>query len=108
MRQLTRRGLMAIGYAARDKMLQCSAEGGSCQPVSEEIVRRLHKAGHKGAFEVFGSFDGHPHVWVRVGDWYIDATRDQFRHFAETEEEEADIEEHPVAVWRVGEDPRYV
>lgn len=76
---ITEDELLEVALAVRAKMLpDRDAVGGDCQPVSEEIVRRLKKRGYADAFAVFGEYVGHPHTWVSVGGWTVDATHDQF------------------------------
>ena len=96
---LTPSYLERIAWMARTKLLpDRDAQGGDCQTVSDEIVQRLRRAGHRDAFTVFGSFKGHPHAYVRVGPYLVDATREQFAVFEEDPADEEEFREHPVLV----------
>jgi len=98
-RKMTPAILWRHAEATRAQLLpDRDAEDGDCQPVAEEVVRRLHRAGYPDAFVVLGDWEGHPHIWVRVGDLCVDATYDQFRYFVSDEEEEAMLDD-PIRVW---------
>jgi 8-oxo-dGTP pyrophosphatase MutT (NUDIX family) len=61
---------------AREEV-NCNEGQGKCQEVSEALETQLIQQGYD-AWSVFGWFDKHPHVFVRVGEYYIDPTYDQF------------------------------
>jgi hypothetical protein len=91
--------LESIAWKARAKLMpDRDAQGGDCETVSDEIVRRLQRAGHREAFTVLGSFKGRPHSFVKVGPYLVDATREQFAVFEDDPDEEEELRDHPVLV----------
>jgi hypothetical protein len=58
--------------------------GGRCHDASQELARRLHKAGISaqvvaGKFKMPESRSLHPHWWVEADGLIIDPTADQFQ-----------------------------
>ena len=89
--------LLVIAEAACDRTYRTGrGPDGSCQEVSElieeEINRRYHLSGDAEAFTYWGTYRGHPHAWVIVGDQWVDATSDQFDVIREEGEEEPAIQ----------------
>jgi hypothetical protein len=99
--RLTTKYLIQCAWTARDKIIGGrDAEEGDCEPVAEEMIRLLKRDGHRDAQAIYGSFMNRPHEWVIVGNFNVDPTRDQFRYYAETDEEENKLVDNPIAVWR--------
>lgn len=91
--------LRSVAERVRNRLLTCDAEEGSCEPVSEALVKALKKRGCD-AWATYGTWRGHPHMWVRSGPYFVDATHDQFRHYAATEEEENWFYDNPILIGR--------
>lgn len=98
--KLTPTYLEKLAWQAREDVIGAAdAEEGDCQPVAERLEELLERDGHDPG-PMYGTFMGHPHQWIVVGKYSIDPTRDQFRHYAETEEEEEKLADSPVVVWK--------
>lgn len=97
--KLTRDYLERIAGEVRAEVAPDTAVDGDCQPVSDAIVDRLHADGHLEAYTLWSSYHGHPHAWVVVEPYNVDATRDQFAAYADEEEEESLLDTQ-VVVWR--------
>ena len=97
---LTEQILRQIAWEAHDEIIpRRKATDGDCEPVSNTIVEKLQTMGYKDAQVIYGQFQGnarHPHAWVRVGDWEVDATRD--RLFADDPWRKDASPENPVYV----------
>lgn len=104
--ELTEELLMEIAWKVRDKMFpDRDAQDGDCEGVSDAIVDELHKRGWGDAHIVYGQWRGlpkHPHVWVRVGEWEVDATQDQFAAYDDAEN--SPLLDTPVLVKRGSDD----
>ena len=103
--ELNRSGVKSVGFTqkmmragdtfeqaawqAREEIMPGrDAQDGDCQPVSERLVEILKEKGYADAFAVFDQYEGHPHVWVRVQNWTIDPTHDQFALVAPEDKED--------------------
>jgi 2'-5' RNA ligase/ribosomal protein S18 acetylase RimI-like enzyme len=99
---LTKRLLEGIAWEVRDDLMPGrDAIDGDCEPISDSIVEKLRELGYRDAYTAYGQFEGEaqfPHAWVRVGDWEVDATQDQFARFQDDPEREAQLAENPVYV----------
>lgn len=91
----SKRALLVVAEEVRYRLVPDCAEEGSCDVVADAVTAALKRRGYD-AFTVYGAWRGHPHAWTRVGDYYVDATRDQFRHYAVSEAEEAWLGDEPV------------
>lgn len=96
--------LWDAAHAARTSLLpDRDAEEGDCQPVAEAVVDELHRRGFSDAQVILGSYREHPHEWAAVGAYYIDPTYDQFRHFADTPDDEEDYLDNPIVIGKARE-----
>ena len=79
-KKLTKSYLEGVAWYVRNEVAPEDADG-RCQEVSDAIVEELHSRGFTNAYTAHGQFRGdaaHPHAWVVVDGWEIDATQDQF------------------------------
>lgn len=98
---LTKEILERVAWEVRDEFAPHGESTGTCQDVSEAIVDKLHALGYSAAHVVFGQFLGHPqhpHTWVSVYDWEVDATQDQFANTNAFEHMETELAENPVYI----------
>jgi hypothetical protein len=74
--------LLAIAEEVRSRVLRNGNPAGNCQRVSSAIAQAINErfqlTGDQEARAYQGTFMGHPHTWVIVGDQWVDATNDQF------------------------------
>jgi hypothetical protein len=80
--------ILGIAKRVRDKIIKSEGNStGMCYGASWDIVRFLKKKGIKSSV-VGGHFNtdydcgywGESHYWVKIGDFILDVTADQFNH----------------------------